>query len=181
MILRRFVVEVSRALYMTELMAGHCPAPDTSGGSLMRFKLCIAVVAALIVACEINAFARPGLKPQDKQEQPAQVEFITAQELKAKIAKNEPVAIVDLRGQSAYQQSDKQIKGSVHTKYRRVAYRLREIPRDREVVTYCSCQSDESAILSARALLAGGFKRVRVLKGGWNAWLQAGGQVEPRH
>jgi len=32
----------------------------------------------------------------------------------------------------------------------------------------------------AQALLAKGFKHVRALKGGWDAWVQGGGQVEPK-
>ncbi|SRR6266404_7317419 len=152
----------------------------------MKFKKWIAILAAVALpACETMTFAYQKLdlqdiKPQSKQEQPVQVEFITPDELKAKIAKNEPLAIVDLRSQSSYEQSDKTIKGSIYTRVRKVASRLREIPRDREVITYCACPADEAAILAARSLLANGFKRVRVLKGGWNAWLQADGQLQPR-
>jgi rhodanese-related sulfurtransferase len=29
-------------------------------------------------------------------------------------------------------------------------------------------------------LLENGYKRVRALKGGWNAWLQAAGKTEPK-
>src|SRR6185503_15067569 len=119
-------------------------------------------------------------KPQGKQDQPAAVEFITPEELKAKIAKNEPLAILDLRGESAYSQSSQTIKGSLHTKVRKVVTRLRDAPRDKEVITYCDCPSDEAAAIAARSLMASGFKRVRVLKGGWNAWVQAGGQMERR-
>jgi rhodanese-related sulfurtransferase len=153
--------------------------------SLMRVKKCLGVLAAALVACQTMTFAYQkvdvsGIKPQSKQEQFVQIDFIAPEELKTKIAKNEAVAIVDLRGQSLYAQSDTKIKGSVHTKVRRVAYRLRELPRDREVITYCACPADEAAIVAAQALLANGFKRVRVLRGGWNAWLQAGGPVQPR-
>jgi len=151
----------------------------------MILKKRIGVLAATLVACVTTAFAYqkvevPGEKPQSKQEQLVQVEFITPEELKAKLAKNEPVAIVDLRSQASYEQSDKTIKGSLHTRVRKVATRLREIPRENEVITYCACPADEAATLAARALLGNGFKRVRVLKGGWNAWLQAGGPVQPR-
>lgn len=151
----------------------------------MRLNNRIAVVLAALGACGTIAFAyqkpdAPQEKPQGKQDQSTAVEFITAEELKAKIAKNEPLAILDLRAESAYSQSDKTIKGSLHTKVRKVVTRLRDAPRDKEVVTYCACPSDEAAVIAARSLLASGFKRVRVLKGGWNAWLQAGGQVQPR-
>jgi len=151
----------------------------------MRLKKCFGVLAAALAACQTMTFAFQqvdvsGMKPQTQQEQLVNVEFIAPEELKTKIANNEPVFIVDLRGPSLYAQADKTIKGAVHTKVRRVVHRLREVPRDREVVTYCECPADQAAIIGARSLLANGFKRVRVLKGGWNAWLQAGGQLKPR-
>ena len=152
----------------------------------MRFNKQIVVLVVAFAAWGSMAFGyqKPnvsGVEAQGKQEQLVPVEIITAEELKAKIAKNEPLAILDLRAESSYAQSDKMIKGSLHTKVRKVAIRLRDAPRDKEVITYCACPSDEAATIGARLLLANGFKRVRVLKGGWNAWLQAGGQVEARH
>lgn len=151
----------------------------------MRFKNWIGILVMALLACETTTLAYqkanvPGVKPQKKQEPLVPVGFITPEELKTKIARNEPVAIVDLRGSDLYAKSDKKIKGSVHAKVRRVAYRLRELPRDREVITYCSCPADEAAAIGAQALLANGFKNVRVLKGGWNAWLAAGGQVQAK-
>ena len=151
----------------------------------MRFKKLTSVLIVVLAAYGTVTFAyqKPdvsGVKPQRKQEQLVPVEFITANELKAKIAKNETLAILDLRAEGAYSQSDKTIKGSLHTKVRRVAIRLRDAPRDKEVITYCACPADQAATIAARLLLANGFKRVRVLKGGWNAWLTVGGQVEAR-
>ena len=151
----------------------------------MKSKKWTVIVAAALAVCETVTFAyrkpdHSGTTGQSKQEPPVQVQFITPEELKTKIANNEPVAIIDLRGQSSFEQSDQTIKGSLHTKVRRVASRLRDVPRDRDVITYCACPADEAATIAARMLLANGFKRVRVLKGGWNAWLQAGGQVQPK-
>jgi rhodanese-related sulfurtransferase len=148
-------------------------------------RIDVLVVLVAIAACGNLAFAfqKPdvsGTKVQGKQEQLVPVEFITAEELKTKITKKESLAILDLRSESSFSQGDKTIKGSLHTKVRKVAIRLRDAPRDKEVITYCACPSDEAATIAARLLLANGFKRVRVLKGGWNAWLQAGGPVEPR-
>ena len=132
------------------------------------------------VALAYQKVDTPGMKPADKPDQSVQIEFITPEELKTRIAKNEPLAILDLRSQSSYEQSDKKITGSLRSRVRKVASRLREVPRDREVITYCACPADQAAILAARELLANGFTRVRVLKGGWNAWLQAGGPVQPK-
>ena len=153
----------------------------------MRYdnRIVVLMLQVAIAACGNMTFAlqKPdvsGTKAQGKQEQLVPVEFITAEELKTKITKKESLAILDLRSESSFSQSDKTIKGSLHTKVRKVAIRLRDAPRDKEVITYCACPSDEAATIAARLLLANGFKRVRVLKGGWNAWLQAGGPVEPR-
>jgi rhodanese-related sulfurtransferase len=114
-----------------------------------------------------------------------EIERITVEELKAKLAKNEAVTIVDLRAVDNFVQSVDKIKGAIHLKARRLRYRLsfapfKDLPRDREIVTYCACASDEIAIRGAQVIMEAGFKRVRVLKGGWQAWLKAGGQVESK-
>jgi len=114
-----------------------------------------------------------------------EIERITVEELKAKLAKNEAVTIVDLRAVDNFVESDDKIKGAIHLKSRRLRYRLsfapfKDLPRDREIVTYCACASDEIAIRGAQVIMEAGFTRVRVLKGGWQAWLKAGGQVESK-
>lgn len=118
------------------------------------------------------------------QKNSSDVDFITAEELKAKLAKNEPVAIIDVRGSSSSLDSDKKIKGAVYVKLRRLKSRLafaplKDIPRNGEVVTYCACPNDESSVRAVHVLREAGFKNVRVLKGGWVVWKKANGQIEP--
>lgn len=113
------------------------------------------------------------------------VDSISAEELKAKIDRNEPVAIIDVRSSSVYAESDNKIKGAIHVKLRRLKSRLlfaplKHIPKDREMITYCACPSDEASLRAAQILKEAGFKRVRILKGGWQAWLNVRGSVEPR-
>ncbi len=112
-------------------------------------------------------------------------EYITAEELKAKLARNEPVTIIDVRETSSFVGSDNKIKGAIHLKVRRLQYRLsfpplKDVSRDSEVVTYCACPNDESSIQAAQILLQSGFKRVRILKGGWRMWLKVNGQLEQK-
>jgi rhodanese-related sulfurtransferase len=119
------------------------------------------------------------------QTKPPETEWITVEELKSKLAKNEAVTIVDLRAGDSFNQSADKIKGAIHMKARRLRYRLgfapfKELPRDREIVTYCACPSDEISVRAVQVFREAGFKRVLVLKGGWQAWLKAGGQVESR-
>jgi membrane protein DedA with SNARE-associated domain/rhodanese-related sulfurtransferase len=53
-----------------------------------------------------------------------------------------------------------------------------EVPRDREVVVYCSCPNEASAALVAQRLLRAGFVHVRPLHGGIDAWVAAGLPLE---
>ena len=114
----------------------------------------------------------------------AAADFMSAEQLKTKLARNEPLTIIDVRDTDSYLNHNK-IKGSIHVKLRRLSYRLtlaplKNAPRDREIVTYCACAHDEASIRAAQILADAGFTRVRVLQGGWQMWLRANGQTEPR-
>jgi rhodanese-related sulfurtransferase len=109
--------------------------------------------------------------------------FISAEELKEKLSKNEAVTIIDVRSANGLD-GEQKIKGAVHVKLRRLKYRLsfqplKTVPRDRDVVTYCACPNDEASLKAAMILRESGFKRVHVLKGGWVVWKKAKGQTEP--
>jgi len=113
------------------------------------------------------------------------VDLITVEELKAKFSANEAVVIIDVRGSESYANSDSKIKGAIHVNVRKLKFRLgfaplKDVPKDRELVTYCACPSDEASIKAAQILLENGFKKVRALKGGWQEWQKAAGPVEPR-
>ena len=70
--------------------------------------------------------------------QPAEVERISVEELKEKLAKNEPVFIIDSRSQGSYDATENRIKGAVRIPLDEVESRLAEIPRDKEIVVYCT-------------------------------------------
>jgi rhodanese-related sulfurtransferase len=113
------------------------------------------------------------------------VEMISAEELKAKVANNHRVTIIDVRSSEGYAAATTTVKGAIHFKLRRLRDRLaypplKNIPKDQEIVTYCACPKDQSSIAAAQILQAAGFKRVKVLQGGWQEWLRANGPVEPR-
>ena len=143
--------------------------------------ICVDISTASVKAGGVQAPA------QAKPDQPKlpEVAQITAEELKARLAKNEPMIIIDLREAAIFNDDPNKIKGAFHVKERRLRYRLsfapfKDIPRDRLIVTYCACPSDEISARAAQILLDAGFKGARVLKGGWQAWLKAGGQLEAK-
>jgi rhodanese-related sulfurtransferase len=121
--------------------------------------------------------------PHAEQVKSSEIQFMTAEELKTKVTKNQPVTIIDVRASEAFADSNRKIKGAIHVKLRRLRYRLAFAPlnsvaRDSEVVIYCACPNDELSIQAAQVLMDSGFKRVRALKGGWRAWLKLKGPVE---
>ena len=150
-------------------------------GAVSCMFLLILTASAGLTTRTVAAPGKPVLNPQA----PPQVEFITAQELKTKLTKDQPITIIDVRTTSGLLDSDSKIKGAFHVKLRRLRSRLafpplKDIPRDREIVTYCACPNDEASIRAAQVLMNAGFKRVRVLKSGWSAWKKVNGQVEAR-
>ncbi len=121
--------------------------------------------------------------PPPERVNASEIQFMSPEELKTKVSRNQPVTIIDVRTSESFATSDRKIKGAVHVKLRRLKYRLsfaplKDVPRDNEVVTYCACPNDELSIQAAQLLLESGFKRVRVLKGGWQAWLKLKGPIE---
>jgi len=74
--------------------------------------------------------------PEHKVE--GEVPRITVEELKARLAKNAPVFIIDSRSQGSYDNSEMKIKGAVRIPMDEIEARLSEIPRNREVVIYCT-------------------------------------------
>ena len=128
-------------------------------------------------------FATASARAAVDQEVNLQTDFITAEELKAKLSKNEPVMIIDVRSGNSLN-ADNKIKGAYYVKLRRLKYRLgfpplKDAPRDRVIVTYCACPDDEASVRAAQILRDSGFKHVRVLKGGWVVWKKRKGQIEP--
>ena len=53
-----------------------------------------------------------------------------------------------------------------------------DLVEDGEVVVYCACPNEESAVKVAKRLRELGFRRVRPLLGGIDAWVEAGMEVE---
>jgi rhodanese-related sulfurtransferase len=129
--------------------------------------------------------ARAALRTYAAQKSEAAIARITAEELKAKLSRNEPVTVIDVRSTDSYVSNENRIKGSIHVKLRRLQFRLsfpplKDIPRDSQVVTYCACSNDEASVRAAQILMDAGFKNVRVLDGGWRIWQRVKGQVEPK-
>jgi membrane protein DedA with SNARE-associated domain/rhodanese-related sulfurtransferase len=82
--------------------------------------------------------------------------------------------IIDVRSTTARELEPRWIPGALHVPLQDVARHVKELPRDRDIILYCTCPSEASAARVAKVLMNHGFKRVRPLLGGLDAWVSAG-------
>ena len=86
--------------------------------------------------------------------------------------------VVDVRSQIARTLEPRHIPGALHLPLHGFEEHIKELPRDREIILYCSCPNEASAAQVAKLLIDSGFVRVRPLHGGLDAWIAAGLPVE---
>jgi membrane protein DedA with SNARE-associated domain/rhodanese-related sulfurtransferase len=95
-------------------------------------------------------------------------------ELKRQLDAGEPVFIVDLRHPLELLPEPFTLPGAQHFSPDALAARHNEIPRDRDIVLYCTCPSEATAAKTAMTLLKLGIERVRPLRGGYDEWKRLG-------
>jgi rhodanese-related sulfurtransferase len=95
-------------------------------------------------------------------------------ELKKLLDAGEPVYIIDLRHPLEFLPEPYTLPGALHFAPDALTLRHQEIPRDRDVVLYCTCPSEATAAKTAMALHKLGIERVRPLRGGYDEWKRLG-------
>ena len=86
--------------------------------------------------------------------------------------------VLDVRSSTAQGLELRRIPGALHLPVHQVGEQLGKLPRDRDIILYCTCPNEASAAQAARLLMNHGFRRVRPLHGGLDAWIAAGYAVE---
>ncbi|MBS0378323.1 MAG: DedA family protein/thiosulfate sulfurtransferase GlpE [Proteobacteria bacterium] len=103
---------------------------------------------------------------------------ISVGELHEDLGAAAPPVILDVRSGTAQSLERRRIPGAVHVPLAEVGTHLARLPRDRDIILYCACPNEASAAKAAKLLMAHGFTRVRPLRGGLDAWIAAGYDVE---
>lgn len=85
---------------------------------------------------------------------------------------NGNVVLIDIRPSS--KAVDGRIKGAVNIPYEKLDDRLDDIPRNAPVVLY----GDEEVMDAVEDMRDDGFKFVSMVKGGYEGWVAAGGEIE---
>ena len=102
---------------------------------------------------------------------------ITPVQLKQKIDAGEDILILDVRHSLDFEADPYIIPGALHFPLESLKQQP-DMPREREVVLYCTCPNEASSARVAMQLLQRGIIRVRPLAGGLNAWREHGYPVE---
>jgi len=101
------------------------------------------------------------------------------EELKKLLDSGEPLYIVDLRHPLELLPDPFTLPGALHISPDALTARSDEIPRDRDVVLYCTCPSEATAAKTAMTLHKLGIERVRPLRGGFDEWKRLGFPLDP--
>ena len=95
---------------------------------------------------------------------------ITVDELHQKLEAGEKPIIFDLRSVAELEQDPAIIRGARHTTFDDLDRDQQEIPRDRDIILYCSCPNEVSSARMALRFRRKGILRARPLLGGIDAW-----------
>jgi len=97
---------------------------------------------------------------------------ITPDELKEKLDLGEDIFIVDLRDAVEFEIEPRTIPGALRLSIEELEEHHHKIPRDREIVLFCTCPNEATSARAALLLRRRGITQVRPLAGGLDAWIK---------
>ena len=97
---------------------------------------------------------------------------ITVDELVTLLDNEKKPLVLDVRSRAA--RAEGIIPGAIPAHPTEMHPTLAHQDRDAEIVVYCACPNEATAAVAAKHLKAAGFKRIRPLLGGVEAWAMAG-------
>jgi rhodanese-related sulfurtransferase len=104
---------------------------------------------------------------------------ITPEALHALLAENREVLVFDVRQPLDLLGDSVIIPGAQWLAPDEVRANPSLLPKERDLIVYCTCPSDKTSRTILHRALALGFLRIRFLKGGLNGWRTKGFPVEP--
>ena len=104
---------------------------------------------------------------------------VTPEALHASLASNEDVLLFDVRQPLDLLGHRVIIPGAKWLAPQEVLDNPLLIPKEKDVVVYCTCPSAKTSRAILRRALAMGFLRIKFLRGGLDEWIAKGFPVEP--
>jgi membrane protein DedA with SNARE-associated domain/rhodanese-related sulfurtransferase len=135
--------------------------------------------AGLVVAILIAAYLAFKYFQRWRFLREVRINRIAPETLEKMLAEGRTVTVVDLRHPAEVEREGAKILGALLIRPDELRSRSSEIPRDQEVVLYCTCPNEATSARVALQLRKAGIRRVRPLSGGFEAWRDGGHPVEP--
>jgi membrane protein DedA with SNARE-associated domain/rhodanese-related sulfurtransferase len=133
----------------------------------------VGLTATLVGMLLLAAFVAWRYRERRIARQIEDIEHVEVAALREALAVGARLMVVDLRSAETRKIDDRAVPGAVGITYGELDDRLAELQAARELVVFCDCPNDETAIAAARLLAKAGLPRVRVLAGGIAAWAAA--------
>jgi membrane protein DedA with SNARE-associated domain/rhodanese-related sulfurtransferase len=99
---------------------------------------------------------------------------VEPEDVKKMMDRGEPVFIVDLRHPLDYLPDPRTLPGALTLTPDKLMEQSERIPRDQEIVLFCTCPSEATAARTALTLRKMGIRHVRPLRGGYDEWKRLG-------
>ncbi len=97
-------------------------------------------------------------------------DYISPDDLKKAIEQHSTdIVIVDTAAPPVWE--DEHITGAINFPYQKNITAPVPLPREKTLVVYCACKAEEDSTDVARQLSLLGYRKVKVLKGGWFKWV----------
>lgn len=106
---------------------------------------------------------------------------IAPEDLYRQVKAGEQPVIVDLRHPLDYLSAPRTLPGALRIPPDQIAQRFAEFPPERDIVVYCTCPNEATAVKVAKELQGLGVTRVRPLAGGLAGWEKMGFPVDRQY
>jgi rhodanese-related sulfurtransferase len=136
-----------------------------------RLAIALALLASVALAARSYWQRKQSLKA-------LRMARISPQELHRQLASGDAPVIVDLRHPLDFLASPRTLPKALRISPGEIASRRAELPDNREIVVYCTCPNEATAVRVAKQLRELGVEHVRPLAGGLAGWEQLGFPVD---
>lgn len=134
--------------------------------------------AVLLLGALVGAYVAGRFAQRSRFLRSLRTARISVHELNDMMSRGDDPVVLDVRTAAHRKLDGRQIPGAHPVDLDALETTLERVPRDGEVVVYCACPNEATAAKVALKLRARGFRRVRPLGGGIDAWMSAGLAVE---
>jgi rhodanese-related sulfurtransferase len=129
--------------------------------------ICVAVLLAVVLTKRVK----------DRREMERHT--IIPEALHVLLASNQEVLVIDVRQPLDLLGDSVIIPGAQWLAPEEVRANPSLLPKERDLIVYCTCPSDKTSRTILQRALAMGFSRIKFLKGGLDGWRTNGFPVEP--